>query len=272
MNTPSALLRQPALDPDGQQLAFITAGDVWLVSIEGGIAERLTAHPARHYQPRFSPDGQHLLFGAGRDGAGDLYVLNLAGGAPQQLTFQDEPCYPQDWASDGEAVYFTSDIEQMGYGIYRVGISGGTPAPIYLEPYEQLDQVAVAPDGQQLAFVNVRERWWRRGPHPSSPNEVWLGPAYPDYRALCQYAGPYGQRFRYAGKLGWRCGRPMDRDCILSAIMTGTRISGIFRLAKVSHVRLPAFVMADCFFQQSPAGTAPLSVNEVMGNCGALIH
>jgi len=203
VNTPSALLRQPALDPDGQQLAFITAGDVWLVSIEGGIAERLTAHPARHYQPRFSPDGQRLLFGAGRDGAGDLYVLDLAGGAPQQLTFQDEPCYPQDWASDGEAVYFTSDIEQMGYGIYRVGISGGTPAPIYLEPYEQLDQVAVAPDGQQLAFVNVRERWWRRGPHPFSPNEVWLGPAYPDYRALCQYAGPYGQRFRYAGKLGW---------------------------------------------------------------------
>lgn len=203
LHHPQALLRQPALDPDGRQLAFVTAGDVWLVSIEGGTAERLTAHPARHYQPRFSPDGQRLLFAAGRDGAGDLYILDLAGGAPRQITFQDEPCYPEDWASDGEAVFFSCDIEQMGYAIYRVGIQGGTPAPVYLEPYEQLDQAAVSPDGAMLAFVNRRERWWRRGPHPFSPNEIWLGSTQPDYRALRQLAGPFGERFQYAGKLGW---------------------------------------------------------------------
>ncbi len=198
-----ALLRQPALDPDGRLLAFIAAGDVWLVSIEGGVAERLTAHPASHYGPRFSPDGQRILFGAGRDGSGDLYVLDLAGGPPRQITFQDEQCTPEDWASDGEAVFFTTAIEQMGSAIYRVKAHGGTPAPIYLEPYEQLGQVAVSPDGTRLAFVNTRERWWRRGPHPFSSNEIWIGPTDPDYRALCQVAGPFGQRLVYAGKLGW---------------------------------------------------------------------
>lgn len=175
LNAPQALLRQPALDPDGRQLAFVTAGDVWLVSIDGGTAERLTAHPARHYAPRFSPDGQRLLFAAGRDGTGDLYILDLAGGAPRQLTFQDEPCYPEAWASDGEAVFFSCDIEQMGLAIYRVSVQGGTPAPIYLEPYEQLDQVAVSPDGQTLAFTNRRERWWRRGPHPFRPTKSGWG-------------------------------------------------------------------------------------------------
>lgn len=208
LNAPQALLRQPALDPDGRQLAFVTAGDVWLASIDGGTAERLTAHPARHYAPRFSPDGQRLLFAAGRDGAGDLYMLDLAGGAPRQLTFQDEPCYPEAWASDGEAVFFSCNIEQMGYAIYRVSVQGGTPAPIYLEPYEQLDQVAVSPDGQTLAFTNRRERWWRRGPHPFSPNEIWVGPAQPDYGALRQLAGPFGERFKYAGKLGWPLWEP----------------------------------------------------------------
>ncbi|GIV94236.1 MAG: hypothetical protein KatS3mg056_2945 [Chloroflexus sp.] len=120
MSKSQALLRQPALDPDGRLLAFIAAGDVWLVSIEGGVAERLTAHPASHYGPRFSPDGQRILFGAGRDGSGDLYVLDLAGGPPRQITFQDEQCTPEDWASDGEAVFFTTAIEQMGSAIYRV--------------------------------------------------------------------------------------------------------------------------------------------------------
>ncbi len=203
VSSPQALLRQPALDPDGRQLAFVAAGDVWLVAIHGGTAERLTAHPARHYRPRFSPDGRQLLFAAGRDGAGDLYLFDLDGGPPRQITFQDEPCYPEDWASDGEAVFFSCDIEQMGQAIYRVSICGGTPAPIYLEPYEQLDQAAISPDGQMLAFVNRRERWWRRGPHPFSPNAIWLGPTRPDYQALRELAGPFGERFTYAGKLGW---------------------------------------------------------------------
>jgi len=210
-SSPQAFLRQPALDPDGRQLAFVTAGDVWLVSIDGGTAERLTAHPARHYGPRFSPDGRQLLFAAGRDGAGDLYVLDLDGGAPRQITFQDEPCYPEDWADDGKAVFFSCDMEQMGFAIYRVSVYGGTPAPIYLEPYEQLDQAAVSPDGQTLAFVNRRERWSRRGPHPFSPDEIWLGPTRPDYQALRQLAGPFGERFQYAGKLGWPLWAPDGR-------------------------------------------------------------
>ncbi len=203
MNLTRAFLRQPALDPDGQHLAFVTAGDIWLVSSAGGVAERLTAHPASHREPRFSPDGRRLLFTANRYDAGELYILDLDGGAPRQITFQDAYCQPQDWTSDGAAVLFTADSEQMGEAIYRVSVEGGTPVLVYAEPYEQLDHVAVSPDGQMLAFVNLRERWWRRGPHPFSPNEIWLAPAQPDYTALRQIAGPYGQRLTYNGKLGW---------------------------------------------------------------------
>src|SRR4051794_18526549 len=38
--------RTPTISPDGAQVAFVYAGDIWLVSIEGGDAERLTANPA----------------------------------------------------------------------------------------------------------------------------------------------------------------------------------------------------------------------------------
>jgi len=33
--------RTPTISPDGAQIAFVYAGDIWLVSIEGGDAERL---------------------------------------------------------------------------------------------------------------------------------------------------------------------------------------------------------------------------------------
>lgn len=194
---PQPYFRTPAVDPDGERVAFLYAGDLWLASAAGGPAERLTAHPAYHFSPRFSPDGASLAFSSNRSGRGDVYVLPLGGGAVRQLTFHDEYCAVEDWAPDGRALYLTADRDQIGPAIYRVGLDGGTPALVYCEPYEQLGQVAVSPDGEQLAFSNVRERWWRRGPNPYSPGEIWVGPsaesprwAEGGYAALRMLAGP----------------------------------------------------------------------------------
>ena len=51
------LANNPALSPNGATLAFDWDGDVWTVPTAGGVARRLTNHPARDREPRFSPDG-----------------------------------------------------------------------------------------------------------------------------------------------------------------------------------------------------------------------
>jgi tricorn protease len=188
--TPRPYLRTPAVDADGRQVAFVYAGDIWLADAAGGPAERITAHQAYHYAPRFSPDGASVAFTSGRSGHGDLFVLPLGGGPVRQITFHDSYCAMEDWAPDGQALLFSSGREQLGSAIYRVGLDGGTPALLYAEPYEQLGQAQLSPDGAQLAFANVRERWWRRGPNPFAPDEIWLGPSSPDYGALRMVAGP----------------------------------------------------------------------------------
>ncbi|NWF81461.1 MAG: PD40 domain-containing protein [Chloroflexi bacterium] len=187
---PQLYLRTPAVDADGRQIAFVYAGDIWLVAADGGAAERLTAHQAYHYAPRFSPDSASVAFTSGRSGAGDIFVLPLDGGPVRQLTFHDAFCRVEDWAPDGQTIYFTSDREQLGPDIYRVGLAGDTPALVYSEPYESLGFVALAPGGEQLAFANTRDPWWRRGPNPFAPGEIWLGPTRPDYAALRMVAGP----------------------------------------------------------------------------------
>ena len=188
--TPRPYLRTPAIDPDGRQIAFVYAGDIWLADAAGGPAERVTAHQAYHYSPRFSPDGANLAFTSGRSGHGELFVLPLGGGPVRQITFHDAYSAMEDWAPDGQALFFTSARERLGSAIYRVDLDGGTPALIYAEPYEQLGHVQLSPDGTQIAFVNVRQRWWRRGPNPFSPDEIWIGPSRPDYSALRMVAGP----------------------------------------------------------------------------------
>ncbi|MCU0491942.1 MAG: hypothetical protein MUD01_10160, partial [Chloroflexaceae bacterium] len=168
--------RTPALSADGRQLAFVYGGDIWLVDAGGGNAERLTAHPAGHRCPRFSPDGATLAFTSNRTGSGDVYLLPLTGGDTERLTYHDQHAEVEDWSADGQHLYITSSREQMGNAIYRVGLAGGTPVFCYGEAYENLGHMAVSPDGGTLAFNNVRERWWRRGPNPFAPCEIWLAP------------------------------------------------------------------------------------------------
>ncbi|RRR73104.1 MAG: peptidase S41, partial [Candidatus Viridilinea halotolerans] len=180
----------PAIDPDGRWVAFVHAGDLWLVDAAGGVAERLTAHPAAHTSPRFNPDGSQLAFTSNRNGSGEIYVLPLHGGTARQLTFHDARHTVEDWTPDGTALYLSSEREQFGTALYRLDGAGGTPTLLYAEPYEQLGQLSVAPDGATFAFTNTRERWWRRGPNPFAPSEIWLGPAEPDEAALRLIAGP----------------------------------------------------------------------------------
>ena len=55
------LLRYPALNADGSQLAFSYQGDIWTVPADGGVARRLTIHESYERFPQWSPDGQQLV-------------------------------------------------------------------------------------------------------------------------------------------------------------------------------------------------------------------
>ncbi|MGQ9547305.1 MAG: S41 family peptidase [Roseiflexus sp.] len=172
--------RTPAMDPTGSRVAFVYAGDIWLVATDGGRAERLTAHPANHLWPRWSPDGAAIACTSTRTGQGDVYVVPLDGGAVRRLTYHEAQSAVECWSPDGNAVYFTSQRERQGTAIYRVALSGGTPIRWIAQPYERLGTVAVSPCGRWIAFSLLRDPWWRRGPNPYGGAELWLASNKPD--------------------------------------------------------------------------------------------
>src|SRR5262249_53109071 len=77
------MFRQPAVSAD--KIAFVYAGDIWLVPKTGGAATRLSSPLGEESFPRFSPDGTKLAYSADYDGNIDVYVVPTAGGEPVRL-------------------------------------------------------------------------------------------------------------------------------------------------------------------------------------------
>ncbi len=178
---PRPSLSQPALSPDGKEIAFVSGSDLWTVPSDGGEAHLLLSDPAEESRPLYSPDGKRLAFISTRTGGGDIYVLTFATGQLQRLTFSDSPSNLDAWSHDGEWLYFSSAATDINgtSDILRVRATGGTPLEVSRERYLSEFESAPSPDGKQIALVAKgisNSQWWRNGHAHIDETEIWLKP------------------------------------------------------------------------------------------------
>ena len=174
-------LSDPAISPDGHEIAFVSGGDIWTVGAAGGEAHLLVTDPATESRPLYSPDGTKLAFVSTRTGSGDIYVLTLGTGELMRLTYSDRPDALDGWSHDGKWLYFTSTVNDVaGQGdIFRVSSAGGTPLEVSRERYLNEFESAPSPDGQMIALMAKglsSAQWWRNGHAHIDETEVWLKP------------------------------------------------------------------------------------------------
>ena len=167
------LLRYPAISKT--QIAFVYAGDIWLVGKDGGAAFKLTSSPGEESFPRFSPDGSKVAFSASYDGNQDVYVIPSRGGEPVRLTHHPMPDRVIGWTPDGKGVLFASSREagrQRYNQFFTVPPTGGMPEKLVV-PYGEFG--AYSPDGRQFAYMPMAQdfRNWKRYRGGWSP-DIWL--------------------------------------------------------------------------------------------------
>jgi tricorn protease len=171
-STPPLLLRHPSVS--GTKIVFVYGDDLWQVSREGGVAERLTAGAGMKSFPSFSPDDSQIAFSANYDGNVDVYVMPATGGTARRLTYHPAPDAVMGWTRDGKQILFTSNRDSYSRftRLFTVSAEGGFPTEL---PLPIAQDASYSPDGNQVAYVPLNhafEIWKRYRGGRASP--IWL--------------------------------------------------------------------------------------------------
>src|ERR1035437_5286514 len=172
-SAPPLLLRFPTVSKT--QIVFNYAGDLWIVSRDGGDAHRLTSGVGIEALPDFSPDGSMIAFTGEYDGNRDVYVVPSSGGVPRRLTYHPAEEYVAGWTPDGKKILFNSwgnSFMHFEDQLYTIPVEGGLPTQL---PLPIAEDASFSPDATHIAYV-PHPKWqqaWKRY-HGGQTTPIWI--------------------------------------------------------------------------------------------------
>jgi Tol biopolymer transport system component len=150
------------VSPDGQTIVFDLLGDLYAMPIGGGDATRLTRGMGHDMQPRFSPDGERIVFVSDRSGDNNVWLMPAGGGEPTQLSKGIGSRYASpDFTTDGTYVLVSRAAPGAGLEkIWMYHVDGGTGLEIVGGTGNQrMMGAALDADGRYLWYAQRNGMW-----------------------------------------------------------------------------------------------------------------
>ena len=177
-------MRDVAISPDGQSIAFTYKGDIYTVPACGGAAHRVTSASSYEASPVWSPDSRRIAYASDREGSMDVYVIDAVGGTPERLTSHSANEIPEAFTPDGKNVLYSAAIQAPVASrmfpsarltqLYSVAADGkGAPTQVLATPARF---VAFTGDGGSFLYQDVKgmEDEWRKHHTSSVTRDIWL--------------------------------------------------------------------------------------------------
>jgi len=167
------MLQYPAVSKT--QIVFSYGDDLWVVSKNGGVANRLTTPKGQEILPVYSPDGSQIGFSGNYDGNLDVYVIPSKGGMPLRITHHGMADKMICWYPDGKHLLYSSSMEsgkQRFNQFYKTTPEGGMPEKLVL-PYGEF--ASISPDEKSIAYTPRTRafRTWKRY-RGGMATDIWI--------------------------------------------------------------------------------------------------
>ncbi len=150
------------VSPDGQAIVFDLLGDLYTLPIEGGKATRITKGMAFDAQPRFSPDGESIVFISDRSGGDNVWTMRLDFTDTTQITRGNTSLYlSPEWMPDGEHIIVS---RSTGLGatakLQMYHVKRRSPLPIIRTPSSfKTVGAAIGPDDRYIWYAGRQRDW-----------------------------------------------------------------------------------------------------------------
>lgn len=149
--SPRGYYRFPAIHDD--TIVFTAEGDLWRVSVKGGVAERITSHLGTEANAAISPDGTTLAFSAEYEGPTEVYTMPLSGGLPERRTFHGSNARVVGWTPEGKLLYGTDALSTLPSAqLVQIDLKTGAAEVL---PLAQAAQGVYDDTGKQLFFTRL---------------------------------------------------------------------------------------------------------------------
>ena len=170
------LINVQAQAPEEAQIVFQSNRDgnwrsdeseIYVMDTDGGNKRRLTNNPGLDYMPRWSPDGQRIVFAHADVKGGwfvpessEIYVMDADGSNQRNLTNSPEADQCPAWSPDGQRIAFASyrdgSYRDFNGEIYVMDADGSNPRRLTNNLANDWGP-NFSPDGQRIAFTSWRD-------------------------------------------------------------------------------------------------------------------
>jgi serine/threonine protein kinase len=157
---PPALYDEPALSPDGSQIAInyenpdSKVREIWLLQVGNGRLSRFT-FKSGDGSPAWYPDSSRIAYSSGQVGTAGLYVKTLSGSRSEEsLLKSPESKWPNDISSDGKFLLYESDDPETKLDLWLFPLSGDGSASAFLKTKANESQAQFSPDGKWIAYTS----------------------------------------------------------------------------------------------------------------------
>ena len=147
------------ISPDGQKIVFDLLGDIYIMPITGGKANRVTKGMAFDTNPRFSPDGKSLVYTSDASGGNNIWIRDIETNDSTQITKEkDLQTAFADWTQDGDYIITAKGRRNLKLHMYHK--DGGSGVKLIDKPSSiKITQPMVGSNDRYIWYAHRTSSW-----------------------------------------------------------------------------------------------------------------